>query len=163
MKKALKTLLIVVLALLAIPVGLLTYYYVESNKKMHFANTDEARQQGAIGDGLEIPEGVLPESATDITFQVDTDTQWRWLAFSFVGQQALTLSNCTWDATIDVDAIRGPRWWSRAAKNAARNAEKYRCADRGELPGYGLIYDCVLVIGASSGAWSCDSGRQVPK
>lgn len=163
MKKVLKILLIVVLVLLAIPVGLLTFYNVESNKKMHFASTAEARQQGAIGDGLEIPDGVLPENATDITFQVNTDTQWRWLAFSFVGPQSPILPSCTRDATIDIDAVRGPRWWSRAATNTARNADKYRCTDRGELLGYGLIYDCVLVIGASRGAWSCDSGRQVPK
>ncbi len=158
-----KTLLIVVLALLAIPVGLLIFYYMESNEKMHFANTNEVRQQGAIGDGLEIPEGVLPESATDITFQVNTDTQWRWLTFSFVGPQALTMPNCTLDATIDVDAVQGPQWWSRAATEIARNAEKFRCTDRAELSGYGLTYDCVLVIGASRGAWSCGSGREVPK
>jgi hypothetical protein len=163
MKKVAKTLLVVVLALLAIPVGLLTFYYIESNKKMHFANTDEARQQGAIGDGLEIPEGVLPENATDITFHVNTDTQWRWLTFSFVGPQALTMPNCTLDATIKVDAVRGPRWWSRAAAEIARNAEKYRCTDRAELVGYYLEYDCVFVVGSSKGAWSCGSGREVPK
>lgn len=158
-----KKLLIVVLVLLAIPVGLLTFYYIDSNKRMHFANLDEVRQQGAIGDGLAIPEGVLPEGATDITFQVNTDTQWRWLAFSFAGPQALTLPNCTPDASINVDAIQGPRWWSRAVIDMATNAEKYRCTDHGELPGYRLIYDCVLTISASKGAWSCDSGKQVPK
>jgi hypothetical protein len=158
-----KTVLAVLLSLLAIPVSLLAFLHFSENTKVHFATLDEARREGVSGHGLLIPEGLLPGSATDVTLQVNADTNERWVTYSWVGSQTLQLPECIPDATLDVDAVRGPWWWSRAATEIAKNAEKYRCIDRGELAGFWLSHDCVLILGQSKGAWSCDSGRQMPK
>jgi len=158
-----KIALVSLLILLAIPVGLLSYLHLAENTKVHFANLQDARREGATGHGLVIPEGLLPENATDITLQVNTDTNERWLTYSFVGPKTLRLPECTPDSTVDVGAVRAPWWWSRAAADIAKDSEKYRCVDRGELAGFWLSYDCVLAQGLSKGAWSCDSGRQTPK